>query len=93
MLIVSYDITSNKTREKFSKFLKQFGNKIQYSVYSIKNSDRILNNILAEIECTFKKRFKKTDSVLIFSTCLACDKKIIRFGSAVHEEKDIVYLE
>jgi CRISPR-associated endonuclease Cas2 len=92
MLIISYDFADNKVRAKFAKFIKQYGEKIQYSVYQIKNSQRILKNILAEIEHKYKKNFKNTDSILIFSICNGCKSKIIRYGSAKHEESEVVFL-
>ncbi|PIQ79873.1 MAG: CRISPR-associated endonuclease Cas2, partial [Parcubacteria group bacterium CG11_big_fil_rev_8_21_14_0_20_41_14] len=46
MIIVSYDFENDNVRSKFSKFLKKFGRKLQYSVYEIRNSNRILQNIL-----------------------------------------------
>ena len=91
MLLVSYDFSNNKVRTKFSKFLEQYGSRIQYSVFLIKNSKRILTNIMVEIEMNFKKKFGKTDSVYIFSICEGCQKKIVRYGSAKHEESDIVF--
>lgn len=90
MLLVSYDFTDDKTRARFAKFLKKFGRKMQYSVYEIKNSPRVLRKILNEIELTYAKYFKSTDSILIFQNCKHCDQKIIRYGSAKHEESDVV---
>jgi len=55
MFIVSYDIENDKTRTKFSKLLKQYGRRLQYSVFEIKNSARVLENIKSEIEHRFKK--------------------------------------
>ncbi len=91
MLIVSYDFTSDKTRAKFSKFLKQYGDRIQYSVFSIHNSPRILRNIIAEVNARYKKKFKETDSIVIFSVCEGCKRKVIRYGHAKHEVEDVVY--
>ena len=65
MIIVCYDFHSDRKRTRFSKFLKQFGNRIQYSVYSIKNSRRIINNIISEVEYKYKKQFNNTDHILI----------------------------
>lgn len=93
MIIVCYDFADNKVRAKFSKFLKKFGRKIQYSVYEIKNSQRILQNILDEVELKYKKLFKGSDSILIFKICDGCKKKIIRYGYASNEEKEIVFFE
>lgn len=90
MIIVSYDIQNNKIRSEFSKFLKKYGRKIQYSVYEIKNSTRILNNIILEIEEIYKPKFTKSDSVIIFSICDGCKNKIKRFGYAINEEKEVL---
>ena len=91
MIILSYDISDDKLRTRFSKFIQKYGRRLQYSVYEIKHSERVLKNILVEIDYNFKKKFKNTDSVIIWHTCVACDKKIKRFGFAVHEEKDLVF--
>ena len=88
MLIVSYDITDDKTRTQFSKFLGKFGYRLQYSVFKIKNSDRILGNIKAEIQGLFGKKFTETDSVMIFSLSKQC--KVFSYGYAKNEEKDII---
>ena len=91
MIIVCYDFSDNKTRAKFSKFLKKFGRKIQYSVYEIRNSQRVLKNILDEVELKYKKLFKGSDSILIFRICDGCKKKIVRYGYAANEEAEIVF--
>ena len=90
MYIVSYDISNNKLRTKFSKFLKKYGRRLQYSVFEIKNSPRILKLILGEIESKFAKKFEATDSVLIFSITPLCAPSIYRFWSAVEEEKELI---
>ena len=49
MVIISYDISNDKKRNKFSKYIKRFGKRMQYSVYEIDNSERILENIICDI--------------------------------------------
>jgi CRISPR-associated protein Cas2 len=93
MIIVSYDISSNKKRAKFSKFLEKYGERVQYSVFRIKNSVRILNIIQSEIEHTFMLKFDFTDSVYIFRTCESCSRKIIKYGSALHEDSNVIIFE
>lgn len=92
MLIVSYDISNDKIRTKFSKFLSKYGRRLQYSVFELKNSPRILNLVLVEIEHTFTKCFENTDSILIFSLCEGCIKKVTRYGYAVHEEEELIFM-
>lgn len=90
MLLVSYDISNDKLRTKFSKFLRKFGYRLQYSLYQIRNSDRALANILTKIENYFSKYFKETDSILIFNLTQNC--KIIKYGYASHDEEDLIII-
>lgn len=91
MIIVSYDIADDKLRTKFSKYLLRFGHRIQYSVYEIDNSSRILKNIMVDIENRYKKLFGQMDSVYIFNMSATCD--IIRYGYAKNEEKSLMILK
>ena len=88
MIVVSYDISDDKLRTKFSKFLGKFGYRLQYSVFKIKNSKRILSNIIANIEEVFSKEFIETDSVIIFFMSKQC--KVYSYGYAQNEEKDLI---
>ena len=90
MFIIAYDFSNDKIRAQFSKFLKKFGRKIQYSVYEIRNSDRVLRNILDEVELKYKKHFIGSDSIVIFNICRGCKNKISRYGYAENEEKDVI---
>lgn len=87
MIIVSYDISSDKLRTHFSKFLSKFGRRLQYSVFEIDNSEKILRNIEVEIDNQYKKRFTQEDSVIIFVLSSSC--KITRYGYAKNEESDL----
>jgi CRISPR-associated protein Cas2 len=91
MIIVSYDFQENRLRNRFSKFLKRYGRKVQYSVYEVKNSDRILRNILLEIEMEYSKEFKKSDSVIIIQLCKNCIDKIKRYGYSANEDEEVVF--
>lgn len=93
MIIVSYDFTNNNVRARFSKYLKKFGRKVQFSVYEIKNSQRILQNILDEIELKYKKDFQNSDSILIFNLCEGCKKKVVKYGYAANEDEEVVIFE
>lgn len=91
MIIVSYDIADDKLRTRFSKYLLRFGHRIQYSVYEIDNSPKILKNIISDIEKRYKKSFGQMDSVYIFNMSATCD--IIRYGYAKNEEKSLIILQ
>ena len=72
MVIISYDISDTKQRTKFSKYIQKIGHRLQYSVYEIDNSEKILYNIIADINNKFLKIFDQSDSVYIFHLSSSC---------------------
>ena len=65
--------------------------RLQYSVFEIINSPRVLENITIEIENNFAKDFSDADSVYIFNLSKNC--KITKFGYAVHEDTDLIIVK
>lgn len=90
MIVVSYDISNDKLRTNFSKYLGKYGHRLQYSVFEINNSEKVLKNVMAGISNNFEKKFTQNDSVIIFVLSSSC--KTIRYGYAKNEEKDLVLI-
>lgn len=90
MIIVSYDISDDKLRTKFDKYLLKFGHRLQYSVFEIDNSRRILDNIISDLKNKFEKRFTQSDSVIIFKLSSSCE--VLRFGYARNDESDFMII-
>lgn len=89
MLVVSYDISDTKLRSRFSKLLTKNGAiRLQFSVYEINNTIRVLDNLLLKIE-QFATKFDGGDSVIVFDVS---DVKLRKYGNAIHRDADIVYL-
>ncbi len=89
MLVISYDISNDKLRTKFSKMLTKHGAiRLQFSVYEVNNTNRVLNNLLAMVEDMFAKQFDGGDSVIIFDVA---EVKLKKYGNALHRDTDIVY--
>lgn len=89
MLIVSYDIKEDKTRSRFAKLLEKNGAiRLQYSVYEINNTQRILDNLLLLIE-SFAKNFTGADSIIIFDVNAI---KLRKYGNAIHRDQDVVFI-
>lgn len=91
MIIISYDISDNKKRTRFNKYIRKFGHMLQYSVYEIENSQRVLNNIAADINNKWIKQFDQTDSVYIFKMSSSCE--IIKYGYAKNEDNDLLIVK
>lgn len=89
MIIISYDIKDDKLRNKFAKMLRSQGAiRLQYSVYEVNNTKRIIDNIKLNIIDKFSNQFTGADSVVIFE---ASNTNIQKFGNAIHRDCDIVY--
>lgn len=88
MVIVSYDISSDKMRTNFSKMLKKHGAiRLQLSVYEVVNTKRIMDNLVAKIEA-YSKHFTFDDSVIIFDVN---SDKLTKYGNAIHRDQSVVY--
>ncbi len=90
MLIVAYDISNDKLRARFSRFLSKFGYRLQYSIFEITNSKRILEIIVAEITAEFEPEFKQTDSIIILNLSKQC--QVTRYGYAKNDDEDLLII-
>lgn len=86
MYVVSYDITSDRLRNKIAKTLEGYGTRIQYSVFECrlgqkkyKELYRKLMQLMAETE---------EGSIRFYSVCENCEGKIRTIGQiAEHIEQ------
>ena len=90
MVVVSYDISNDKLRTKFAKYLSRFGHRLQYSVFEIDNSEKIVNNIINDLKNKYETSFSQEDSVIIFKLSSSCE--VLRFGYAKNDEKDFIII-
>lgn len=89
MLVVSYDISDAKLRARFSKMLTKNGAiRLQYSVYEVNNTNRILENLMVKID-QFATKFDGADSVIVFDVS---GVRLKKYGNAIHRDVDVVYL-
>lgn len=87
LVIVTYDIENDKKRTKLHKKLKDFGPRVQYSVFEadITNEEfKKLNTVLTTI------KLEKSDSIRLYIICENCKSKIKIWGQGeITEDKDI----
>ena len=76
-------------RTRFDGMLTRNGAiRLQYSVYEINNTERVMKNLLVLIEDKFSKEFGGDDSVIIFDVSSV---KLKKYGNAIHRDQDVVY--
>ena len=91
MILISYDIKDDKLRNNFSKYIKKYGYRVQYSVFEITNSKRVLSNIMCEISDIYEKKVDQKDSIIIIETSDNC--KITKWGYAKNDDSDIIVVK
>lgn len=90
MILVAYDIVDDKLRTKFAKYLSKHGYRLQYSIFQIKNSDRVLSLVRSEIKNNFEKKLSQTDSIMIFNLSQTC--KITKYGYAKNDDETLIII-
>lgn len=89
MIIVSYDIADDKMRTHFSNMLKKNGAiRLQFSVYEVENTKRIVDNLTTKIEA-YAKHFTADDSVIVFDVL---SDNVKKYGRAIHRDQPVLYL-
>ncbi|HBY56981.1 MAG TPA: CRISPR-associated endonuclease Cas2 [Candidatus Atribacteria bacterium] len=88
-LIVTYDIPSDKRRNKICNILKDYGTRVQYSVFECILDDVLTSKMILRLK---KQCENHTDSIRIYSLCSNCQRKIkvIGKGKISENEKFII---
>lgn len=85
-VVISYDISDDKTRTKVSNMLLDHGTRVQYSVFEM----LIDNDRLDELVERLKDYPERGDSIRIYHICEGCLKKAIILGRGEFE-KEVSY--
>ena len=88
-LVVSYDIVQDKRRAKIADILKDYGKRVQYSVFECELGEKVLRKMVREL-----LRYVKVeeDSLRVYKICKDCKNKLETYGistSCVEEEGPI----
>lgn len=89
LYIVTYDIVDDRRRTRLAKALKDFGNRVQYSVFECLMGSKEL--------CKMRERIANLtnhgeDSVRIYSMCGECEGKVEIIGTGARTEDPEVYV-
>ena len=76
-LVVAYDITSDRRRNRLVKLLKDYGERVNFSVFECRIKKQSYSRLRSEIA---KIISNKKDSVLFYDLCLNCERKSDAIG-------------
>jgi len=89
-LVVSYDIVDDKRRTKIAEILKDYGTRVQYSVFECELSKKVLKKMIKEL---LKYVRVEEDSLRLYRLCRECRDNIKTYGigtSCIDNEGPIV---
>ena len=89
LIVVSYDIPDDRRRLRLANTLKDFGVRVQYSVFEC----RLEPNDLEKLRQRLGKLVEPAeDSVRLYHFCLECDEKQEIYGQGKLTEEPDVYI-
>lgn len=87
LCLISYDLEHDRTRTRLAHRLKDFGKRVQYSVFEADITDAELEKLHQVLK---KVELKKEDSIRVYIICEACLKKITIYGTGeITQDKDL----
>jgi len=87
LILVSYDVPDDRRRTKLAAVLKDFGERVQYSVFECLLEEAALDRLRARLAA---RVVVEEDSVRIYRLCAECRGKIEVLGrGAVTEDPEI----
>jgi CRISPR-associated protein Cas2 len=85
--VISYDIEENQRRNKVANTLKNYGDRVQKSVFELVNMGKHLPKIVKILETLIDKN---TDSIRIYRLCVKCVEQISIVGiGSVSQDQDV----
>ena len=86
--IVSYDISDDHRRTKVSHTLKDYGTRVQYSVFECLVDKNLLSNMMEKLH----NIIEEDDSIRFYSLCKACEGSIAILGSGKVTKDEQCYI-
>ena len=86
LVIVSYDISDDRTRDRLAKKLLDFGPRVQFSVFEADVKQKELSKLEKLLA---KTKLEEGDSIRLYKLCSDCVKNIKIWGEGeVTKDKD-----
>lgn len=75
-MVISYDISDDRKRNKVANTLEDYGKRVQYSVFECRLNEKTLAQLLDKLK-PFPER---NDSIRVYQICEACLRRVILLG-------------
>lgn len=88
-VVVSYDIVEDKTRNKVANILKDYGKRVQYSVFECIITEELLKRMVNRVQKVINL---EEDSFRVYRLCKDCKNRIDVYGKGTVTEDKEVYI-
>lgn len=86
LIVISYDIIADKKRNRLAKRLKDFGTRVQKSVFEADVTEKELKKLKQSLGLV---KLDKHESIRVYQLCEACKTRIQIWGEGkVTEDED-----
>lgn len=89
LIVVSYDVPDDRRRLRLANALKDFGMRVQYSVFECQLEDEDVSRLRSRLE---KLINVKEDRVRLYRFCLGCESRLEIYGPVGATEDPEVYI-
>lgn len=88
MWMITYDISEDRIRYRVAKILKNYGTRVQYSVFECRLRERERNRLREQLLALLEQG----DSLRWYPLCAWCRKRIVRQGCGKETTFEDYYL-
>lgn len=78
MYVISYDLSNNRLRNKIAKELKNYGQRVQYSVFECRISKKQMEQLYEKLVPIMQK--EQEGNIRIYQLCANCEARIKTIG-------------
>ncbi len=89
LYLVTYDIPDNRCRLRLAKTIKDFGDRVQFSVFECLLNKELLERLHARIASVISA---EEDSVRIYPLCAGCEKNLAILGQGELSREEEFYI-
>ncbi|HIK11915.1 MAG TPA: CRISPR-associated endonuclease Cas2 [Oscillatoriaceae cyanobacterium M33_DOE_052] len=87
-VVISYDVSEDKRRNKIHKVLKSYGQRVQYSVFECQLTDTQYAKLRSRLSKLIKP---EEDNIRFYSLCACCFGKVDRIGGPQPVDRTIFF--
>ncbi len=89
LILVSYDVPDDRRRTRLAHTLKDFGERVQYSVFECRLDERALQTLRERVTRLIDP---EEDSLRIYRLCKECDRLLEALGTAKRTDDPDLYV-